>query len=121
MSRNTLLLGAVAYDPKVVTIWDGFLAYFEQRELDFDYILYTNYERQVEALRLMVNEGVELNNRRYREMFDITDRSALRDLHQLADLGLIRRLGERRSARYVATNVGISAGIPARVVPIGCL
>lgn len=50
MSRNTLLLGAVAYDPKVVTIWDGFLAYFEQRELDFDYILYTNYERQVEAL-----------------------------------------------------------------------
>lgn len=64
-------------------------------------------ERQVEALRLMVNEGVELNNRRYREMFDITDRSALRDLYQLVDLGLVRRLGERRSARYVATNVGI--------------
>ena len=64
-------------------------------------------ERQVEALRLMINEGVELSNRRYREMFDITDRSALRDLYQLVDLGLVRRLGERRSARYVATNVGI--------------
>jgi len=50
MIRNTLLLGAVAYDPKVVTIWDGFQAYFERRGLDFDYVLYTNYERQVEAL-----------------------------------------------------------------------
>lgn len=50
MSENTLLLGAVAYDPKVVTIWDGFQTYFGNRGLDFDYILYTNYERQVEAL-----------------------------------------------------------------------
>lgn len=50
MSQNALLLGAVAYDPKVVTIWDGFQTYFEQHGLEFDYILYTNYERQVEAL-----------------------------------------------------------------------
>lgn len=50
MSQDTLLLGAVAYDPKVVTIWDGFQDYFGQRGLDFDYVLYTNYERQVEAL-----------------------------------------------------------------------
>src|SRR5438552_18027868 len=27
---NSLLLGAVAYDPKVVTIWDGFQAYFQK-------------------------------------------------------------------------------------------
>jgi ABC-type phosphate/phosphonate transport system substrate-binding protein len=50
MSQTTLLLGAVAYDAKVVTIWDGFQRYFEERGLPFDYILYTNYERQVEAL-----------------------------------------------------------------------
>ena len=47
---DVLLLGAVAYDPKVVTIWEGFKAYFERRDLPFDYILYSNYERQVEAL-----------------------------------------------------------------------
>jgi ABC-type phosphate/phosphonate transport system substrate-binding protein len=46
---KTLILGAVAYDPKVVTIWDGFLAYFEKQGLPFDYILFSNYERQVEA------------------------------------------------------------------------
>jgi len=49
MPNNTLLLGAVAYDPKVVMIWDGFQAYFEKRGLNFDYILYSNYERQVAA------------------------------------------------------------------------
>lgn len=46
---ETLILGAVAYDPKVVTIWDGFTRFFEARGLSFDYILYTSYERQVEA------------------------------------------------------------------------
>jgi len=46
---ETLLMGAVAYDPKVVTIWDGFKAWFAERGLEFDYILYSNYERQVEG------------------------------------------------------------------------
>ena len=47
--RN-LVLGAVAYAPKVVTIWEGFKQYFAQHDLAFDYILYSNYETQVEAL-----------------------------------------------------------------------
>lgn len=46
---DTLLLGAVAYDPKVVTIWEGFKGYFTRRGLPFDYILFSNYERQVES------------------------------------------------------------------------
>ena len=47
---NILLLGAVAYDPKVVTIWEGFKAYFARHDLLMDYVLYSNYECQVEAL-----------------------------------------------------------------------
>lgn len=50
MGDQKLVMGAVAYAPKVVTIWDGFKAYFEQRGLPFDYVLFSNYERQVEAL-----------------------------------------------------------------------
>ena len=50
MSKDTtLVLGAVAYDPKVVTIWEGFRRYFADHKLDFDFVLYSNYERQVEA------------------------------------------------------------------------
>jgi ABC-type phosphate/phosphonate transport system substrate-binding protein len=44
-----LIMGAVAYDPKVVTIWDGFQQYFKSHGLAFDYVLYSNYESQVEA------------------------------------------------------------------------
>jgi ABC-type phosphate/phosphonate transport system substrate-binding protein len=44
-----LVLGAVAYDPKVVPIWDGFKAYFDAHGLPFDFILFHNYERQVAA------------------------------------------------------------------------
>jgi phosphonate transport system substrate-binding protein len=50
MASETLTLGAVAYDAKVVTIWDGFLQWFRSHGLPFDYVLYTNYERQVEGL-----------------------------------------------------------------------
>jgi ABC-type phosphate/phosphonate transport system substrate-binding protein len=49
-SPTTLLMGAVAYDAKVVTIWDGFRRWFADHDLDFDYVLYSNYERQVEDL-----------------------------------------------------------------------
>jgi ABC-type phosphate/phosphonate transport system substrate-binding protein len=49
MEPRKLVLGAVAYDAKVVTIWDGFTRFFEERGLPFDYVLFTNYERQVEA------------------------------------------------------------------------
>jgi ABC-type phosphate/phosphonate transport system substrate-binding protein len=50
MTDRSLVLGAVAYDPKVVAIWDGFQKYLGKRGLPFDYVLYTNYERQVMAL-----------------------------------------------------------------------
>jgi ABC-type phosphate/phosphonate transport system substrate-binding protein len=46
---STLILGAVAYDSKVVTIWEGFKTHFVERGLPFDFVLYSNYERLVEA------------------------------------------------------------------------
>lgn len=49
MTQQTLVMGAVAYAPKVVTIWEGFKAWFREHGLEFDFILYSNYERQVEA------------------------------------------------------------------------
>jgi len=48
--KDGIVLGAVAYDPKVVTIWDGFQRWFAKRGFDLDYVLYSNYERLVEGL-----------------------------------------------------------------------
>ncbi len=47
---ETLVMGAVAYDPKVVTIWEGFRDWFATKGLGFDFVLYSNYDAQVEAL-----------------------------------------------------------------------
>jgi ABC-type phosphate/phosphonate transport system substrate-binding protein len=48
--QKTLVMGAVAYAPKVVSIWEGFKQFFEDNALPFDYVLYSNYERLVESL-----------------------------------------------------------------------
>ncbi len=50
MPPRSLVMGAVAYAPKVVTIWEGFKAWFVAHGLAFDYVLYSNYERMVEDL-----------------------------------------------------------------------
>src|SRR4029079_12537767 len=47
--EGRLLLGAVAYDPKVVTIWEGFRTRFQALGLDFDFLLFSNYEQLVES------------------------------------------------------------------------
>lgn len=50
MSR-TIWVGAVAYDPKVVTIWEGMRRFFhEEARLPVEIVLFLSYEAQVEAL-----------------------------------------------------------------------
>lgn len=50
MTTRPLVLGAVAYDPKVVTIWDGFRSWLREHGLALDHVLYPHYERMVEDL-----------------------------------------------------------------------
>ena len=40
--RKALRIGAVAYDPKVVTIWEGFKDYFAACGVEIDFILYSH-------------------------------------------------------------------------------
>jgi phosphonate transport system substrate-binding protein len=48
-ANRALRIGAVAYDPKVVTIWEGFKPYFEKHGAEIDYVLYSTYDAQVDA------------------------------------------------------------------------
>ncbi len=49
VNARPLRVGAVAYDPKVVAIWEGFKSYFGKRGVEIDFVLYSNYDAQVEA------------------------------------------------------------------------
>lgn len=50
MADETILLGAVAYDAKVVPIWEGIREHFIKQGVPMDFCLFSNYERQVESL-----------------------------------------------------------------------
>jgi phosphonate transport system substrate-binding protein len=43
-------VGAVAYHPRVVTIWEGFRAWFRAHGLALDYVLHATYEQQLDVL-----------------------------------------------------------------------
>lgn len=47
---KSLVIGSVAYDPRVVTIWEGIRDYFRSQPVQIDFVLFSNYEAQVEAL-----------------------------------------------------------------------
>jgi len=48
---KTIWVGAVAYNPKVVTIWEGMKRYFhEEAHLPVEVVLFQSYEAQVSAL-----------------------------------------------------------------------
>jgi phosphonate transport system substrate-binding protein len=47
---NAIRVGAVAYDSKVVTIWEGINEFFRRRGVPSDFVLYSNYDAQVNAL-----------------------------------------------------------------------
>src|SRR3984893_9941451 len=48
---QTIWVGAVAYDPKVVTIWEGMRRYFqEEAHLPIEIVLFQSYDAQVAAL-----------------------------------------------------------------------
>ena len=62
MSR-TIWVGAVAYDPKVVTIWEGMRRYFhEEAGLPVEVVLFQSYEMQVAAL-LAAPDGADAAHR----------------------------------------------------------
>jgi ABC-type phosphate/phosphonate transport system substrate-binding protein len=47
---DQLLVGAVAYTPNVVPIWEGIRDYFRGSDGEMDFVLYSNYSRLVDAL-----------------------------------------------------------------------
>ncbi len=50
MIDRPLLIGAVAYTPNVVPIWEGIRDYFADSAAPMDFVLFSNYARQVQAL-----------------------------------------------------------------------
>ncbi|MCI0693848.1 hypothetical protein L0337_17805 [candidate division KSB1 bacterium] len=59
-------------------------------------------ERQIEALRMMTNEGKELTNAIYQQLFNVSRNTAVRDLQALVKTGWVKVLGNGKGTRYQA-------------------
>lgn len=127
-----LVLGAVATDPKVVTVWEAFQSYFIQRGLPFEYVLYSNYEQQVQShfdghCHVALNsslawiEAERLAVRRGRKASAIAMRDTDRDLRSVimsrrdSDITTIADLQGRRVA------VAAKDSPQATLIPLGLI
>jgi phosphonate transport system substrate-binding protein len=102
-SRRAVRVGAVAYDPKVVTIWEGFKEYFAGRGVETDYILYSTYDAQVDS---NLSGAV-----------DVAWNSPLAWVKsQIVSGGACRAIAMRDSDRDLTTKIIVRADSPIRTV-----
>lgn len=59
-------------------------------------------DRQIDALRLMVNDNKVLTNKIYQEMFKVSRNTASRHLNEMVELNQIQKIGKGRYTKYKA-------------------
>ncbi|MFC1643611.1 ATP-binding protein [Chlamydiota bacterium] len=59
-------------------------------------------ERQIEALRLMVNEKIAFSNKMYRNHFNVSNQTFVRDMKLMTEMGQVKTIGKGRSLKYLA-------------------
>ena len=60
-------------------------------------------ERQIEVLRLMMNEKQKITIKKYVEIFkNISDKTAKRDIKKLVEIGLVKKIGYKKGAYFEA-------------------
>jgi ABC-type phosphate/phosphonate transport system substrate-binding protein len=132
MTTPTLRLGAVAYDPKVVTIWEGFKDWLAARGLAFDWVLFSTYEEQVAAhfagqvdvawnSPLAWVESVRLAAERGRRATAIAMRDTDRDLTSVVLVRADSPLREPAELRGTQIAVGASDSPQATLIPLAHL
>lgn len=57
-------------------------------------------KRQIEALLLWKDDG-EIVSGKYKDRFSVTDRTARRDLVEMVNLGILKKEGDKKSAKYL--------------------
>lgn len=87
-------------DPEIESKQGGFsVTLFQQQQIKLDSTKLN--ERQLVVMDYL-HENISITNAKFREMFDVSERTALRDLEELVDLGLLRKEGAGRSTKYVS-------------------
>lgn len=125
-NNETILLGAVAYDPKVVTIWEGIREHFFEQGVPLDFALYCSYERQIQELLLGhidVAWNTPLAHVRVKrltrgESVSLGMRDSDRDFHSKVIVRRDRNIKSLRDLEGKTLAVGSSDSTQARILPL---
>ena len=123
---KTILLGAVAYDPKVVTIWEGIRKHFLVLGVPMDFALYCNYERQIEELlvgHIDVAWNTPLAHVRVKrltggESVSLAMRDSDRDFHSKVIVRRDRGIKSLKDLEGKTLAVGSPDSTQARILPL---
>jgi len=123
---ETILLGAVAYDPKVVTIWDGIREHFQAQGVPLDFALYSNYERQIAELikgHIDIAWNTPLAHVRVRRLtqgnsISLGMRDSDRDFHAKVIVRRDRGIKSIKDLEGKTLAVGSSDSTQARILPL---
>ena len=123
---KTILLGAVAYDPKVVAIWEGIREHFNSAGSPMDFALFSNYERQVEELlkgHVDIAWNTPLAHVRVRqrcseESLSLGMRDSDRDFHAKVIVRRDRGIKSLKDLEGKTLAVGSADSTQARILPL---
>ena len=124
--EKTILLGAVAYDAKVVTIWEGIREHFAEQGVPMEFTLFSNYEWQVEALlkgHIDVAWNTPLAHVRVRERTDgkslsLGMRDSDRDFQAKVIVRTDRAIQNLKDLEGKTLAVGTADSTQARILPL---
>jgi phosphonate transport system substrate-binding protein len=125
-NEKTILLGAVAYDPKVLTIWEGIREHFQEQGVPMDFALFSNYERQVEELlkgHIDIAWNTPLAHVRVRqrtrgESLSLGMRDSDRDFHAKVIVRRDRGIKSLKDLAGKTLAVGSADSTQARILPL---
>src|SRR3954469_20978219 len=124
-ARGTgMLVGAVAYDPKVVTIWEGIREHFRAEGVAIDFALFSNYERQVEELlagHIDIAWNTPLAHVRVKQRIDSVSlgmRDSDRDFHAKVVVRRDAGIGKLSDLHGKRLAVGSRDSTQARILPL---
>lgn len=100
--KPEIIVGAVAYSPEVEKIWSGMRDYFFSQQVRMDFVLFTSYEAQVEALFSnfidIAWNGPVAHVRTQRRSYDSSISLGMRDV----DCGFVTRIAVREDANITS-------------------
>jgi ABC-type phosphate/phosphonate transport system substrate-binding protein len=122
---SDVIVGAVAYDQKVVPIWEGIRDYFRGAPVECDYVLFSNYDAQVRAL---LEERIDLawnTNIAYVRVHEATAGAckvlAMRDTDVGFKTLVVGRMGEMQTAKDLKGRtlaLGSADSAQAAIMPV---